>query len=130
MIIFTMTCFGQSLFTDNISNATWKSEAHYNDSTIRNSKKIELGRVRHSKDSLKVDVTLWIFKDGSLSIKYYDCQLKKESLVAKYSYEVYADKGILKIILNDNQTLEYEVGIISNGSFICLTRTKAKNIKT
>jgi len=126
LIVSTMTCFGQSMFFDDLNNSTWKSEAYYNDSTIRTSKEIGLGKVRYSTDSLKVDVTIWTFKDSSLTIKYYDCRLKKDSLIATYKYQVNADKGVFKIILNDNETLEYEVGIISTGSYASLTRTKSK----
>ncbi len=126
LLITTLTCFGQAMFFDDLNNSTWKSEPYYNDSTIRTSKEIGLGKVRHSTDFLKVNVTIWTFKDGSLTINYYDCHLKKDSLIATYKYQVNADKGIFKIILNDNKTLEYEVEIISTGSYASLTRTKSK----
>jgi hypothetical protein len=122
ILVFTMTCWGQSLFFENLNNSTWKSEPYYNDSTIRTSKEIRLGKIKSSTDSLKVNVTIWMFKNGSLTIKYYDGYSKKDSLVAIYKYEPYPDRGVLKIILNDNKTLEFEAGIISTGSYASLKR--------
>ncbi len=129
MIVSAMTCFGQSLFFDTINNSTWTSEAYYNDSTIRTSKKIGLGKLKHSGKFLEVNATLWIFKDELLTIKYYNFHLKKDSLVATYKYEVDADKGILRIILNDNRILEYGVGIVATGSYALLIRKKEKKRK-
>lgn len=122
LIIFsTMTCFGQSLFFDNINNSTWKSGADYNDSTIRASKQIGLTKVYHSTDSLQVNVTIWTFKDEFLVVKHYDYRLKKDSLIVRYKYKVNAEKGILILTFNDKKSIEYEVGITSSGSFVLLS---------
>lgn len=128
-IISIATCFGQSLFFDELTNSTWTSESYHNDSTITTSKEIGLWNVRHSIDSLKVNGTIWTFKDGFLTINYYDCHLKKENFIASYKYQANPDKGIFKIIRNNNKVLEYAVGIISTGSYAILVRTKSKKAK-
>lgn len=129
LLISTMTCFGQTLFFDNLNNSYWTSASNITDSTIRDSKEIPLGKLNFSKDSLKANVTIWNFKDGLLTIMYYDYQLKTEKMVATYKYEANLDKGILKITLADNKTLEYKVGIVSTGNYALLMKKKVTNKK-
>lgn len=125
LVVFsTMNCFGQSLFFDNANNSTWESMSYYNDSTIRVSSQIFLEQRRNPLDSLKSDITTWTFKDGSLTIKYYNYILKQTSLIVTYKYQVNRDKRILEIILNDNKKLKYEVGTLLPGRNAILTKLK------
>jgi hypothetical protein len=73
---------------------------------------------------LKVNTTVWDFQNRVLTITYYDYQLKTNKLVATYKYETNADKGLLKIIYNDDKTLNYKVGIASTGNYVLLMRVK------
>lgn len=126
LLISTITCFGQTLFFDNLNNSAWTSASNITDSTIRNTKEIPLGKLSFSKDSLKTNVTIWNFKDGLLTIMHYHYQLKAENIVATYKYETNIEKGILKITLDDKKTLEYKVGIVSTGNFALLMKRKVK----
>lgn len=121
LIAATMTCSAQSIFLNNIHNSAWKSDPTYTDSTIRASDEISLRQLDSPKEALKVNVTLWYFNDGILTIKYYDHTLRKETSVAAYSYETDVEKGLLYIIFNKN-ILYYKVGVSSTGSFVLLTK--------
>jgi len=123
LLISTMTCFGQTLFFDNLNNSSWTSASNTTNSAIRDSKEIPLVKLNFSKNSL-ANVTIWNFKDGLLTIIYYDYQLKTEKIIATYKYEANVDKGILKITLADNKTLEYKVGIVSTGNYALLMKKK------
>lgn len=124
LLISTSTCFSQSLFFDQLNGSTWKSEAYYNDSLIKEWEEIGLGKLQHAIDSLKVDVTLWTFKNEQLTIKHYNAYRKKATLVVKYKYKVSPEKGTLKLMLHNSEILEYKAGINANGSFVLLRRKK------
>lgn len=118
--------FGQTLFFDNLNNSRWKSDENYDETSIRNTKEIGLGKLITSTDSLTINVTIWEFKDDTLTILQFDCNSRKDSLVATYKYDANAEKGIIKIILNESESLEYEVGIISTGNYALLIRKLKK----
>lgn len=126
--ISSFFCIGQSLFFDNLNNSIWKSDENYNDSSIRTTKEIGLSKLINSPDVLINNVTIWEFKNDTLTIYHFDCNSRKDSLIATYRYETNAEKGIINIILNENEILEYKVGIISTGSHALLVRNlKRKN---
>ncbi len=123
--ILTVTCFGQSLFFDNLNNSKWKSEAFFNPLTIKQSKDIYLAKMNHAKDSLKVDITIWTFRENELEISFYDCKNKTDSVLISCKYEI--DSSSIKpflILYFDNEQLKYKVGINSSGNFALLTRKK------
>lgn len=126
LFISTITCFGQKLFFDKLNTSAWTSASYCSDSTIIDSKEIQLKKINFPKDSLKANVTIWNFKYGLLTIVYYDFELKTEKMIATYKYETNEDKGILKIILADNKRLEYNASIISTGNYALLIKKKVK----
>jgi hypothetical protein len=126
LIVSTIMTYGQPI-DYGFKNSTWKSDAYLNDSIIRHAEEIGLGRMNNPKDSLKINVTIWNFNEGLLTISYYDCNIRKDSLIITYKYEV--EQGILKIIDNNNEIIKYNVGFISTGSFALLMRTKEKKKK-
>ncbi|MES2779065.1 MAG: hypothetical protein V4651_04115, partial [Bacteroidota bacterium] len=83
--------------------------------------KIPLRKLDTLKDSLKVNVTLWYFNDGMLTIKYYNSNLKKETTIAAYAYDTDSENGILSIVFN-KKALYYKVGVASTGNFVLLKR--------
>jgi hypothetical protein len=121
--VLTVSCFGQTMFFDNLENTTWLSVPNITDSIIKNSKQIPLGRMNLSKDSLKENVTIWSFKDGLLTINYFDIKQKKETSLATFKYSADRNKGILTLYLGD-QTQAYKVGITSTGNNATLIRQK------
>jgi hypothetical protein len=131
MSISTIGCFGQTLFFDDLVNSTWKSEPYFNDTIIKTIEEIGLRKLKYPVDSLKANATIWNFKDGSLTVKYYDCRLKKESLIATYNYAITKDahEQTLKITGVDNTTSEYVAGVASTGGFALLMRKKEKEKK-
>ncbi len=93
------------------------------DSIIQSSDVIPLAKLNFPKDSLKENVTIWNFKEGVLTITFYDYQLKADSLVASYHYEAHAENGILAIIQNSKR-MEFKVGIVSTGNNALLTKKR------
>lgn len=122
----SILCFGQTLFFDNLNNSRWKSDENYDETSIRNTKEIGLGKLITSTDSLTINVTIWEFKDDTLTILHFDCISRKDRLIATYKFEANSEKGILKIFLNESENLEYEVGIISTGNYAILIRKLKK----
>ncbi len=125
-MLSALSCFAQSMFFDNLNNSTWSSASTFNDSTFRNSKEIPLGKLNFPTDSLKNDITIWNFQDNALTIYYFDHILRRKSLMNSYKYEIDLDKGILKIVLNDNTKIFFSVGIVSTGNFALLIREQKK----
>ncbi|MFM8741818.1 MAG: hypothetical protein ACKODM_00635 [Cytophagales bacterium] len=128
-LILSVTCFGQTLFFDNLNNSAWGSTCDITDSALRDSKEIQLRRLNFPKDSLKANVAIWNFKDGLLTIVYSNHLFKADKIVATYQYEANTDKGILKITLDDKKTMEFSVGTVLTGNFALLMKKKVKNKK-
>jgi hypothetical protein len=119
----TISCFSQSLFFDSYTKATWIATVYSKDASLTNAKKIGLSKLEVSKDSLKSNETCWNFNNGLLTITHYDHQLKTETPVATYHYQMNADKGTISIALPD--TLQpFDVGINSSGKFALLMKKK------
>lgn len=116
----------QSLFFDNLKNSIWTSNGSYSDSTIKKAKEIPISKLTLPKDSIKFNATIWTFSDSSLAITYYDLKNKKESEVVTYKYAIDNDKGKLKIIPNNSNTMIYGAGITSTGNHVLLFREKTK----
>src|SRR6187402_1396628 len=83
LTLSTITCFGQSLFFDNLKSSTWTSEKFYNDSTIKMAKEISLIKSATSKDKLKTNKTIWTFNDV-LNISYYNVTTSKDTLITTH----------------------------------------------
>jgi len=128
-IVTTLTSFGQTLFFDNLDNSTWTSTPDISDSIIKSSEQIPLTKLIYSKDSINKDVTIWAFRNNTLTIVNYSCKTKSDSLVGTYKYDVLQDKSILQITINDNLVLKYKAGIVSTGYYAVLLRTKEKKSK-
>ena len=128
LLTSTFTSVGQSLFFDNLETTLWTSDISIIDSTntIGNGNGFGLENLNVSKDSIKIDRTIWSFKD-SLIITYYDATRREESLIGKYEYK--SDNNLLIISFENNDPTEYTVGIISTGSFVLLTKKKTKKNK-
>lgn len=122
----TANVLGQALFLEELNHSTWKSTARINDSTLKTVQEIQLAKVEQPKESLKQDVMLWSFRGDILTISEYDSALKKESIVSKCPYTIDFNKGVLSIILSDEETLNYKVGVTSTGTFGVLSRIKEK----
>jgi len=127
--VLTFSCYSQTLFFNNLENTTWHSTANSTDSIIKNSKQIPLGKMKLSKDSLRENVTIWSFKDGLLTINYFDIKQKKETFISTYKYSADRDKGILTLYLGD-KAQAYAVGITSTGNNALLIRKKYKRTKS
>ncbi|MBL7888429.1 MAG: hypothetical protein JNL24_02690 [Bacteroidia bacterium] len=131
LTFITSIAIGQSLFFDNINNSIWTSDANYNDSTIRNAQQIGLGKLNGSVDSLKIDLTVWTFKNGILTISHYTCKDKKTSAIATYEYatEEVKRKTKLKLIFSETESALYGIGITSIGNYSLLIRENPKKNK-
>lgn len=128
LLISTLTCFGQSMFFDNLNSSTWTSSFDISDLTVKSYKDIPLAKLIYSRDSINKNVTIWTFKDSVLTIVKYYFKQKTDSIVGNYKYSV-NDKSVLQIILDDSAALKYEVGIVSTGYYAVLYRTKEKKQK-
>ena len=128
VLLYALTCFGQTLFFDNLNSSTWTSSADISDLTLKSNKEIALAKLIYSRDSINKDVTIWTFRDSIVTIVKYDFTTKTDSLIGKYKY-AHNDKGILKITLQDNTELNYKVGIVSTGYYAVLLRIKQKKEK-
>ena len=93
---------------------SWLSETTITDPLIKNLKQIPLSNRKYLNDSFKSNVTIWNFKEGLLTINYWDVVQQKETLITTYKYLVDRQKGILTIYFEDNVQL-YKVGITSTG---------------
>lgn len=120
-ISVTPNAFSQSLFFDHLNNSTWMTEKFYNDSTLGVSPEIGLHKVRSAADSVGAGLTVWRFKNDVVTISNH-----KSSTRSTYSYKADQEKGLLTIYLKDTKPLVYNVGIVSTGSFVLLTRKKNK----
>ncbi len=128
MLVSTMTCFGQTLFFDNLKSSIWTSSLDISDFTLKTNKEIPLAKLVYARDSISRNVSIWNFTDNVLTIVKYDYKTKTENLIGSYKY-AHDEKGILKITLQDNTELNYKVGIASTGSYAVLIRTKQKRWK-
>jgi hypothetical protein len=108
------------LFFDNLNLSNWISTSIKNELQLSNSTEIKLSTLKISKDSLKRNSSIWTFKDSILTITNYDFALRKDSLIGKYNFKT--ANSILQVKINDITQLNYEVGIISTGSFATLYR--------
>ena len=122
---FTLTGFGQTLFFDNLEATNWLSVSSFSDSLLQNSKEIPLGKLMISKDSLREGVNIWNFKEGVLTISFFDIHEKKETPISTFQYQANRDKGILTIKIN-NEELDFEIGITSTGNNALLIGKKEK----
>lgn len=129
LLISTLTCFGQSMFFDDLKSSTWTSSSDISDLTLKSYKDIPLAKLIYSRDSINKDVTIWTFRDSVLTIVKYSFQQKTDSIVGEYKYSV-NDKSVLQITLQDGTALKYKVGIVSTGYYSVLYRTKEKKQKT
>ena len=129
LLIYTLTCFGQSMFFDDLNSSTWTSSSDISDLTLKPYKDIPLAKLIYSRDSINKDVTIWTFRDSVLTIVKYSFKQKTDSIVGKYKYSV-NDKSVLQITLQDGTALKYKIGIVSTGYYAVLYRTKEKKQKT
>lgn len=127
-IAFTLTCFGQTLFFDNLETSTWLSVSTFSDSLLKNAEQIPLSKLNISKDSIRENVSTWNFEEGILTISYFDIDTHQETPISTYPYEANRDKGVLTININ-KEDIEFEVGITSTGNNALLIRKKAKRKK-
>lgn len=125
LLLASLTCFGQSLFFNDLNSSTWTSSSDISDLTLKAHKDIPLTKLTYSRDSINNDLTIWTFRDSILTIVHYSVQQKTDSIVGKYKYAV-NDKSVLQITLQDGTALTYTVGIISTGYYAVLYRTKEK----
>ena len=129
LLISSLTCFGQSMFFNDLNSSTWTSSSDISDLTLKTYKEIPLAKLIYSRDSINKDVTIWTFRDSVLTIVTYSFQQKTDSIVGNYKYSV-NDKNILQITLRDATAVKYKVGIVSTGYYAVLNRTKEKKQKT
>lgn len=127
-IVFTLTCFGQTLFFDNLETSTWLSVSTFSDSLLKNAAQIPLSKLNISKDSIRENVSTWNFEEGILTISYFDIDTHQETPISTYPYKANRDKGVLTININ-KEDIEFEVGITSTGNNALLIRKKAKRKK-
>jgi hypothetical protein len=114
---------GQSLFFDNIKNSTWTASPALDEKKLQRTTPLHLNKFRTSKDSLKVNSTIWLFSD-QLYISRYDVVNKTEDSVATLKYSTDPNKTYLTIILSDGQILKFDVGITSDGYNVMLLKQK------
>ena len=126
LIASTITCFGQTLFFEDLNIATWTSNSEISDSSLKYLKQIPLSKLIFSKDSIDKDVTIWTFRDSVLTIAKYDYHKKSETIVGKYKIQELQGKYDLQIYFRDNLVLKYYVGILSTGNYAILFRAKEK----
>jgi hypothetical protein len=94
-----------------------------------NQKSIGLYKLRIEKESVKSPVFIWTFNEN-IQIKYYDPEAKNEILISQLEYEVIEEK-IKKYVRiytdnSENHYFDYEVGIVSTGSYVGLYKRKKK----
>ena len=129
LLISSLTCFGQSMFFNDLNSSTWTSSSDISDLTLKTYKDIPLAKLIYSRDSINKDVAIWYFRDSVLTIVTYSFQQKTDSSIGYYKYSV-NDKNILQITLRDGTAVMYKVGIVSTGYYAVLNRTKEKKQKT
>ena len=129
--IITITANGQEVehfFARSLKEFAWTSDELPNVERIARLRAIPLSILKIAKDSLKVNRTIWNFKD-SLTITHYDAQLRKETILAKIPYDWRWDKGLVDFQINDTETLIYRFTFVSTGSFILLTRKRGEKVR-
>jgi len=129
LLISILSCFGQSMFFDDLNRSAWTSSSDISDLTLKSYKDIPLAKLMYPRDSINKDVTIWTFRDSVLTIVKYSFQQKIDSIVGNYKYSI-NDKNVLQITLQDGTALKYKVGIISTGYYAVLYRTKEKKKKS
>ncbi|MBI1835740.1 MAG: hypothetical protein HYR91_00590 [Flavobacteriia bacterium] len=122
LFILNLNSFGQSLFFNNLNHTNWISTSKISDSIILKSPQIPLSKLIYPKDSIKENVIIWAFKDSILTILEFNHQLKTETILYEYLYEVIPEKGYLKIATKNDLMFFYEVGITSSGNYAILLK--------
>jgi len=120
------SCHGQSLFFTDLNTSTWVSSAGINDLPLKTSEDIPLSKLILSKDSLTKNVSIWTFRDSTLTIQKYHASQKTETLIGIYKFESFPEKGLLKVTLSNGQPLLYKVGILSSGHYALLINERKK----
>ncbi len=123
-ILISSSCFGQTLFFENLNQSSWTSDLIKNEVQFSNSTEIHLSKLKVSKDSIIRSVSIFTFKDSILTITNYDFKHKTETLIGNYNYKT--PNYTLIVSLNDSTQLDFGVGIISTGSFATLYRSFEK----
>jgi len=129
LILFSITSFGQTLFFEKLNTTTWTSTSISSELNLINSTRISLSELRFSKDLIKQNVSIWTFRDSTLTIMNYNYLKKSDSLVGRYNFKSIYDKAILQIQFNDATQIKYEIGITSTGSYASLYRLSDNNAK-
>ncbi|UTW65463.1 hypothetical protein KFE94_12475 [bacterium SCSIO 12643] len=121
VVFISTSCWGQSLFFNDLKNTLWSSDSSIAD--ITHAKRNEFGLEKLSKpiDSLTTNRTIWYFRD-SLRIKLYNTDLKQERLIGTFAYQI--EGNHLIISFNKNAPILYSVGVTSTGTFALLTPSK------
>jgi len=106
----------------NIKGTTWLSNIETVDVNMNG---VSLSLLTYPHDSLKNDVTLWIFSD-KLIIKHYDATTKKDSLLLICNYENDEELKRFKIKFNDKTSTESVFNYVStsNGGNVEFIRIK------
>ncbi|WP_158655328.1 hypothetical protein [Flavivirga eckloniae] len=119
--------YSQGLFFNNIDESQWVL-ADFDSLKTFEQKGIGLYKLRIEKASIKSPVFIWTFNE-KIQIKYYDPTTKSETLINQFKYEVIEEKiKKLRIYLDssENHYFDYDVGIISTGSYVGLYKRKKK----
>jgi len=119
LLVSASSSSAQNANIENMKQFVWGGESSYNEVSIGNASRLMIVKMSVPKDSLKGNVTLWTFgKDGRLSIHLYDIKLKKDSLVASYTYKFHTKKNTLTLTPKDGKSMVFDVtftaGIIAN----------------
>jgi len=116
LLFISTTGLGQTLFFDHLENSIWVSDSLI----IHKSDGFDLEKLHVSKDSIRINRTIWYFND-SLRITQYNASLKQETIIGIYAYHI--ERNQLIISFQETAPTSYQVGVTSTGNFVQLTKS-------
>lgn len=126
LFISALSSTAQNFTLTQLKNNQWISSLVITDFNISSYKKIGLGKLNTPIDSIKINASVWEFDEKTITIRNYTLNKGLDSISVKCTYTFDPKKNTIQIFhfTQDSSFWEYNLGIISSGSYVVMTRLK------
>jgi len=118
--------FSQNYTLQTLLNNTWEFEA-VNEFELGEYKEIGLHKLNYKIDSSRTNFSKWTFTENKIIIENNALNDKVEIIELMYTINPKNNKMSVFHTSQGSIIWEYNLGIVSNGNFILMSRLKTKN---